>query len=97
MVLQKSINGGILLFDKQMLKQLEKMFGKMNPAQKEKLAGIMKDEESIKQALSKIDPQKAKKVAQSLNLDGFNQEELGKMAEKITQNPEMIQELDKNK
>jgi len=73
------------------------MFGKMNPAQKEKLAGIMKDEESIKQALSKIDPQKAKKVAQSLNLDGFNQEELGKMAEKITQNPEMIQELDKNK
>jgi len=85
------------MFDKQMLKQLEKMFGKMNPAQKEKLAGIMKDEESIKQALSKIDPQKAKKVAQSLNLDGFNQEELGKMAEKITQNPEMIQELDKNK
>lgn len=85
------------MFDKQMLKQLEKMFGQMNPAQKEKLSAIMKDEESIKKALSNIDPEKAKKVAQNLNIKGFSQDDLGKMAEQITQNPEMIRDLDKNK
>ncbi len=85
------------MFDKQMFKQLEKMLGQMSPAQKEKLAGIMKDEESIKNALKNIDPIKAKQAAERLKIDGVNHQDLGKMAEELTQNPNMIHKLDKDK
>lgn len=85
------------MFDKQMFKQLEKMLGQMSPTQKEKLAGIMKDEESIKNALKNIDPIKAKQVAQNLNIDGVTKQDLGKMAEKLTGNPDIIGEIDKDK
>ncbi len=85
------------MFDKQMFKQLEKMLGQMSPVQKEKLAGIMKDEESIKNALKNIDPIKAKQVAQNLNIDGVTKQDLGKMAEKLTGNPDIIGEIDKDK
>ncbi|MBR7163985.1 MAG: hypothetical protein IKD21_03355 [Clostridia bacterium] len=85
------------MFDKKMFKQLEKMLGQMSPTQKEKLAGIMKDEESIKNALKNIDPIKAKQVAQNLNIDGVTKQDLGKMAEKLTGNPDIIGEIDKDK
>jgi len=85
------------MFDKQMFKQLEKMLGQMSPAQKEKLAGIMKDEESIKNALKNIDPVKAKQAAQHFNIDGVNNQDLGKMAEELAKNPDMIHKLDKDK
>ncbi len=78
------------MFDNQMFKQLEKLMGKMTPAQKEKLTGILKDEESLKQAISKVDPEKAQKAVESLNLNGYTGDDLGKMAEELTKNPEKI-------
>ena len=80
----------MILFDNQMFKQLEKLMGKMTPAQKEKLTGILKDEESLKQAISKVDPEKAQKAVESLNLNGYTGDDLGKMAEELTKNPEKI-------
>lgn len=83
------------MFDKQMFKQLEKMMGQMNPSQKKKLADILKDEESIKKALAGVDPAKAKKVVENLNLDGMDGKALGDMAAQLTKNPDIIEELDK--
>ncbi len=73
------------MFDKQMLKQIEKMMGQMKPSQKAKLADILKDEESIKKALSGVDPAKAKKAVEGLKIDGMGEDDLKKMAEKLTQ------------
>lgn len=85
------------MFDKQMFKQLEKMLGQMTPTQKEKLNSILKDEESIKNALKNIDPKKAKQVAENLNIQGVSKQDLGKMAEELTNRPEMVEELGKDK
>lgn len=85
------------MFDKQMFKQLEKMLGQMTPTQKEKLNSILKDEESIKNALKNIDPKKAKQVAENLNIEGISKKDLGKMAEELTKRPEMVEELGKDK
>ena len=85
------------MFDKQMFKQLEKMLGQMTPSQKEKLTGILKDEETIKNALKNIDPIKAKKAAESLNIDGMSKEKLGKIAEELTQNPSIIHNSEQDK
>lgn len=57
------------MFDKQVMKKLEAMLNQMSPAQKEKLSQIMKDEESLKNAISSIDPQKAQKVMETLGKD----------------------------
>ena len=82
------------MFDKQMLEQIEKMVGKLKPSQKEKLANILKDEESIKKALSGVDPAKAKKVVENLKIDGVSSKEINQMAEKLTQKPQAIGEND---
>ncbi|MBE7022615.1 MAG: hypothetical protein E7414_05325 [Ruminococcaceae bacterium] len=57
------------MFDKQVMKKLEAMLNQMSPTQKEKLSQIMKDEESIKNAISSIDPKKAQKVMEALEKD----------------------------
>ncbi|MBE7009956.1 MAG: hypothetical protein E7418_00520 [Ruminococcaceae bacterium] len=57
------------MFDKQAVKQLEALLSQMSPQQKEKLANIMKDEQSLQKAISGIDPQKAKKVIENLGKD----------------------------
>ncbi len=85
------------MFDKQMFKQLEKMLGQLSPEKKEKLAGILKDEETIKNALKNIDPIKAKQVAETLNIEGVSKQKLRKIAEELTQNPDMIQNQDQDK
>ena len=84
------------MFDKQMFKQLEKMLGQMTPKQKEKLASIMKDEKSLKQALSNIDPEKAKQVTEGLNMPNVSVDDLGKMAEDISKKPESIRNIEKD-
>jgi len=58
-----------VMFDKQVMKKLEAMLNQMSPTQKEKLSQIMKDEESIKNAISSIDPKKAQKVMEALEKD----------------------------
>lgn len=73
------------MFDKQMLKQIEKMLGQMKPSQKAKLADILKDEDSIKKALAGIDPAKAQKAVEGLKVDGIGEDELKKMAQNLTQ------------
>ncbi len=83
------------MFNKQTFGQLEKLLGKMSPAQKEKLIGIMKDEESLKKAISSIDPQKAKQAVKDLHINGVKNEDLEKMAEEITKNPDKIKDIQK--
>ncbi len=84
------------MFDKQMFKQLEKMLGQMTPKQKEKLANIMKDEQSLKQALSNIDPEKAKQVTEELNMPNVSVNDLEKMAKDFSNKPESIRNIEKD-
>ncbi len=79
------------MFDKQMFKQLEKLMGQMTPAQKEKIESFLKDEESLKKAISNIDPKKAKQAVENFRIEGFEGKDLGKMAEELTKNPEVLQ------
>ena len=83
------------MFDKQMFKQLEKLLGQMTPAQKEKIEGLLKDEKSLKKAISNIDPEQAKKAVESFQVDGYEGENLEKMAEEITKNPDVLRKTDK--
>ena len=50
------------------------MLNQMTPQQKEKLSQIMKDEQSLKNAISGIDPNKAQKVMESLGQDTKNKQ-----------------------
>ena len=85
------------MFDKQMFKQLEKMLGQLSTEKKEKLAGILKDEESIKNALKNIDPIVARKAVENVHVDGISKEKLEKMAEELAKNPNLIQKPEKDK
>jgi len=62
------------MFDSKLIKQLESMLNQMTPQQKEKLSQIMKDEQSLKNAISGIDPNKAQKVMESLGQDTKNKQ-----------------------
>lgn len=55
------------MFDNQIMNKLEHMLNQMNPSQKEKLTQILKDEQSLKNAIASIDPKKAQQVMQSLS------------------------------
>lgn len=57
------------MFDSKLVKQLETMLNQMTPQQKEKLSKIMQDENSLKNAISGIDPKKAQQVMESLGQD----------------------------
>ena len=66
----------------------------MTDSQKSKLAGILQNEESLKRALSGIDMEKARQVAQSLHVDGAEKMDVDKLIEEAKRNPQLARKLD---
>lgn len=83
------------MFDKQIMHKLESMLNQMNPEQKNKLADIMKDEESLKKAISGIDPQKARQAAKSMHLEDETDMDVGRLVETLKKNSDLIKNIDK--
>ena len=82
------------MFDKQLTQKLEQMLNQMTDSQKSKLAGILQNEESLKRALSGIDMEKARQVAQSLHVDGAERMDVDKLIEEAKRNPQLARKLD---
>ncbi|MGN1059794.1 MAG: hypothetical protein ACI4QW_05115 [Clostridia bacterium] len=83
------------MFDKQIMHKLESMLNQMNPEQKNKLADIMKDEESLKKAISGIDPQKARQAAKNMHLEDETDMDVGRLVETLKKNSDLIKNIDK--
>ncbi len=81
--------------DKQIMNLLNKMLGQMNPEQKKKLNSMLQDEDSIRNALSSVDTQKAKKIAKDLNLDTQISGDVGDFVDTLKKNPDLIKKIDK--
>ncbi len=80
------------MFDKQLKKQLEGMLNQMSASQKDKLSAILENEETLKNAISHIDPQKAQKTAENLNING----DMSQILDEIKKDPNVINKLNKN-
>ena len=80
------------MFDKQLKKQLENMLNQMSTSQKDKLSAILKNEETLKNAISNIDPKKAKETADNLNLNG----DVEGLLDTLQNDPNAINNLKKN-
>lgn len=83
------------MLDRQLAKKLENMLNHMTDAQKNKLAGILQDEASLKRALSGIDIEKARRVAQNLQIDGAETMDVAKLIDEAKKNRQLAQELNK--
>ena len=81
--------------DKQIMNLLNKMLEQMNPQQKQKLNSILQDEDSIRKALSSVDPNQAKKVAKDLNLESQISGDAGEFVEQLKNYPDLIKKMDK--
>ena len=82
------------MFDKQLGQMLESMLAQMNPAQKEKLANILKDKNSFSKAVADIDPKKAKETVKRMNLveDGAD---MDTVINTLKNDPTIIDEIKK--
>ncbi len=76
-------------------KQIEKLLSQMSSAQKNKVANMMKDEESLKKAIASLDPNQLKKVTDSLGMKNVSKEDLNKMTEQFATNPDKLREIER--
>lgn len=82
------------MFDKQLTRKLEQMLNQMTDSQKNKLADILQNEESLKRALSGLDMDKARQVAQSLHIEGAEKMDVNALIEEAKRNPQLARKLD---
>ncbi len=83
------------MVDKQLAKTLELMLNQMTEKQKNKLAGLLKDEAGLKRALSGIDMKKARQIAGDLHIDGAESMDIEKLINAAKNNPQLARELER--
>lgn len=67
------------MLNKQIMKKLENMLEHLSPSQRERLNHLVQNEDSLKQAVKSIDPQKAKQAVENLGIRGTESVDVDKI------------------
>ncbi len=84
------------MFEKVAQKKLSSILNSLSTSQKDQLTNILKDEESLKKAISSLNPEKLQKTAQDLNLNESDAIDLNKMIKEAKENPDLLNNIKKN-